>query len=73
MSLGTDLIPLISFKLKYEAAPAGSAKQKTLLHQGANYLYRCELPLWRGIRVHRLETKSMEADMIPWQMVRSSY
>ena len=32
-----------SFKIKIEAAERGSSKYNALLHQGINYLYRCEL------------------------------
>lgn len=47
-----------SFKLKSEAAEQGSAKHKTLSHQGINYLYRCESPfplcgkVRSGVRMH---------------------
>jgi hypothetical protein len=37
--------PVCSFKIKIDAADPRSAKYRTLLHQGINYLYRCE---WSG-------------------------
>lgn len=42
-----------SFKLKVAAAEPGTPKYNTLLHQGVNYLYRCE---WRASASGRYES-----------------
>ena len=42
-----DIADWFSFKLKVDAAPANSAKQKQLIYQAVNYLYRCEYLVYR--------------------------
>ena len=56
-----------SFKLKADTASAGSSKQKAAMHQGVNYLYRCELPRTH-LRPQRQE--GPKADQSRWHVDR---